>query len=467
MKLILALQALGLAAAENIFAAPPPSSKAIPPRGNVGVWIYDHPQSCPEAQFADVIKAFNSEAQAPINHVVLYGSDVELYDGLKCCTPAGDTKKVGRSMTDSMGRRLDQYAAVTDDAVLTFIIDGRMDGTEDWSPDLSRLSAEEVLEWSRWIAQWVCAYERIDGVQLDLEPIGTQYPWDFNFRLLARELGQLFASRDYGCVSPRRPDGVALSTFALATAVDVELMQLLGPNGYVVVSGYDLGEGGAGTPNPPEVYEANLRTNLQSIKATAAESGVPYMVGIPAAASTHEFETFLMNGILIRSGHSQKEYVERALSALQDICHDDPNYLGPMLWTLTYTNVYPPHSNNEMRPQNAYANEDVWATLKTGLGVGSRPPTTQTPSLRPSSGAPTTIPPTRIPTSGAPVTSPPSRLPTSDAPTTSGPSYAEDGCQTDADCIAVGGSYCKTYQADECGRHACQGAASPDPRPGC
>jgi hypothetical protein len=30
---------------------------AISPRGNVGVWIYDNPQSYPEAQFLDIIKA--------------------------------------------------------------------------------------------------------------------------------------------------------------------------------------------------------------------------------------------------------------------------------------------------------------------------------------------------------------------------------------------------------------------------
>merc|ERR1712166_80097 len=432
-------------------------SRAIPPRGNVGAWIYDHPQSYPEAQFAHVIKSFNLEATAPITHVVLYGSDVELYEGIKCCTPAGDTKKVGRSLTDSMGKRLTQYADIADDAILTFIIDGRMDGTAEWSPDLSKLSTKEIVEWSRWIAQWVCAYERVDGVQLDLEPIGVQYPWHTNFRLLVTELATLFTNRDYGCVSPRRPDGVALSTFALAESVDVDLMQLFGPNGYVVVSGYDLGNGGAGTPNPPDVYEDNLRASLQSIKATAAQSGVPYMVGIPAAASTYELESFLKDGTLITSGYNQNEYIERALSALKDICHEDPNYLGPMLWALTYTNVYPPHSNNEMRPQNAWSNAEVWSTLQNGLGMGALANTTQSPTRLPTTGAPVTGSPTRDPTN-----------PTTNAPTTgSSYIYPSDGCTTDSDCVAVGGSYCKTYQQDACGRHACHGVDPPEPKPGC
>lgn len=416
-----------------------------------------------------MISSFNQDTMtaAPINHIVLYGSDVEISYDEMCCTPAGDTKKFGRSLTDSMSRRLEQYSEVSNDTTLTFIIDGRMDGGEVWSPDLSKLSTEEVVEWSRWMAQWICAYDRIDGVQLDLEPLGTQYRWDANFRLLASELGNLFASRDYGCISPRRPDGVALSTFALASSVDVGLMQAMGPNGYVVISGYDLGTGGAGSPNPPSTYEANLRAQLASIKATSAKSGVPYMVGIPAAASTYEFETYLKDGQLISSGYNQVDYIKRALSALRDICNDDPNYLGPMLWTLTYTNVYPPHSANVMRPQSAWSNGDVWTTLKTGLGIGPPPPSPPTRS-------PATKSPTRYPKTDAPADKPPTITPSTGSPTdnptpnpTSDWSYARDGCRTDADCLALGGSYCKTYKTDACGRAACHGIKGPDPKPGC
>lgn len=198
---------------------------------------------------------------------------MEIYDTF-CCQPPSSTV---------MGRRLAMYGAAPE-TMITLIVDGRMDGTQEWAPNLSRLSQAQMRAWARWLAGWVCAFERVDGVQLDLEPIAG--PWNKNLRFFMRELSGHLASRDWGCVSPRRPTGVALSTFALARDIDVELFEALGPQGYVVVSGYDLGTGPAGTPHSPASYEAALLENLASIKAVAAAAKRPYMVGIPAAAST-------------------------------------------------------------------------------------------------------------------------------------------------------------------------------------
>jgi hypothetical protein len=124
---------------------------AIPPRGNASVWVYDHPQSSPEAQFDNIITSFNEDAAtvAPmINHVIVHGSEVKISYSGKCCTPAGDTKKVGRSLTETMSRCLEQHADASNDAILAFIIDGCMDGGEAWSPNLSKLAAAEIVDWS-------------------------------------------------------------------------------------------------------------------------------------------------------------------------------------------------------------------------------------------------------------------------------------------------------------------------------
>lgn len=293
------------------------------PTAQVGVWVYDHPTAEPPAQFAGIVADFNARATAPgrIDHVVLYGSDMEIYPNSFCCSPLDSAQ---------MGRRLNQYGQHPN-STLTFIIDGRMDGDQEWAPDLSTLPPAKIVAWARWTAQWVCAYERIDGVQLDLEPIAG--PWNANLRLLFSSLSSRLASRDFGCVSPRRPKGVALSTFAMAKDVDVALFEALGPQGYVVVSGYDLAGGGAGTSHSPAEYEAALRGSLASIRQTAAAANRPYMVGIPAAASTHEFESFVVDGNLVESGHTQLGYVQAALRALTAVA-DDTRFLGPMLWTL-------------------------------------------------------------------------------------------------------------------------------------
>jgi len=423
-----------------------------PPRGNVGVWVYDHPTAEPPAQFAGIVADFNARATAPgrIDHVVLYGSDMEIYPNSFCCSPLDSAQ---------MGRRLNQYGQHPN-STLTFIIDGRMDGDQEWAPDLSTLPPAKIVAWARWTAQWVCAYERIDGVQLDLEPIAG--PWNANLRLLFSSLSSRLASRDFGCVSPRRPKGVALSTFAMAKDVDVALFEALGPQGYVVVSGYDLAGGGAGTSHSPAEYEAALRGSLASIRQTAAAANRPYMVGIPAAASTHEFESFVVDGNLVESGHTQLGYVQAALRALTAVA-DDTRFLGPMLWTLSHTNVYPPRSDNEIRPTSAFASAAVWEFLGRNLpgNHSAAPPTpgpepTQPPIQPPTEGPAPTDTPTNAPTDPptAVPTEPP--LPTQPPPTDD---YPVAGCDESSDCPAITGrpgSYCKGGR-DGCGRQVCHG----------
>ncbi|KAJ1621634.1 hypothetical protein T492DRAFT_886630 [Pavlovales sp. CCMP2436] len=108
----------------------------LPPPGSVGVWVYDHPTAWPAAQWASTVDAFNVNASSgrQISNAVIYGSDMEIYDGSWCCSP---------SSQEVMGTRIARYGQDPKTDV-TLIVDGRMDGGEDWSPNLARLSPVQL-----------------------------------------------------------------------------------------------------------------------------------------------------------------------------------------------------------------------------------------------------------------------------------------------------------------------------------
>lgn len=455
----------------------------LPPAPSIGAWIYDHPTAWPPAQWEAHVRHFNANLSSSahrLDHVAVYGSDVELYEQGWCCRPAD---------AEVTGARLAAYGA--DPSVdVTLVVDGRMDGGQSWSPDLSRLSEQQLESLARWVAQWTCAYERVDGVQLDLEPIAG--PWNANLKLFLAALGRHLRSVDWGCVSERRTEGVALSTFALAADVDDELVAALGPEGYVVVSGYDLGPGPAGTPHSPAAYRAALERDLERMLALSARTGCRFMVGIPAAASTKEFEEYAG----VPSGYAQAAYVAEALEALKGLESRAPPgvYLGKFLWALTYTNVgararsardrslrarrggrkrvltqaprrlapfaqvYPPHSDNVMRPTHAFAAKGVRALLQGHSSAAPRPGIPTPPSSPPHHP---------LPRAHSPPPSP--RPPGGGGGGDNLATYLRNGCTDESDCTAIlvasgiltaggGGSYCRTGM-DECDRRVCHGDA--------
>jgi hypothetical protein len=48
------------------------------------------------------------------------------------------------------------------------VIDGRMDGGQPWSPDLSKLNASQIEAWADEAADVYCSVEVVDGIQVRL-----------------------------------------------------------------------------------------------------------------------------------------------------------------------------------------------------------------------------------------------------------------------------------------------------------
>ena len=136
------------------------------------------------------------------------------------------------------------------------VIDGRMDGGQAWSPDLSKFTDAQLQAWAAAAATVYCSYDQVDGIQLDLEPFEGKFKAPFLVFLAA--LAADLRSPERGCVDPRHPNGRSLTTFMFAESVTAEVWAALGPNGYLTVSGYDLSAAPAGTPSTVDYYAAQL-----------------------------------------------------------------------------------------------------------------------------------------------------------------------------------------------------------------
>ena len=152
-----------------------------------------------------------------------------------------------------------------------------------------------------------------------------------------------------------------------AESATAEVWEALGPGGFLTVSGYDLSDAPAGVPSAVADYAAALAASLAAVAASARASNGSYFVGIPAAASAHEFASYtLANGTVIE-GHPQSDYLRAALAALAAGAEGLPGYLGPALWGFAPDMAYPPHSDNTFAPGNPFVEAGEEELLATSL----------------------------------------------------------------------------------------------------
>ena len=115
------------------------------PIGNAA-WVYDTKGGA-AGMWADSIGSFNSNATAcaKVATVYSYGGDMEWY------SPAGQVY-----FSDQSQQAAAKYAAAPGVDRVIAVVDGRMDGGEDWSPDLSKRTKAEVEAWADTTATVYC-----------------------------------------------------------------------------------------------------------------------------------------------------------------------------------------------------------------------------------------------------------------------------------------------------------------------
>ena len=139
-----------------------------------------------------------------------------------------------------------------------------------------------------------------------------------------------------------------------ASSVTAEVWQALGPNGFLTVSGYDLSSAPSGVPSTVPYFKAQLAASLEAVAASAAANNGSYFVGIPAAASAHEFAAYTLANGSVTTGFPQTQYVTAALEALAAGAEGRKGYLGPALWGFSPEIEVPPHSGNFFQPGNPF-----------------------------------------------------------------------------------------------------------------
>ena len=344
------------------------SSTSMPPKG-IATWAYDaqYPQG-PTGQpdnkaglWEPRISNYNYLTKTVKNRISIifsYGGDMEMY-----CEGSGDSQpqtlcnqsnmfvyynSPGKPGTGDNGQQSSQAYATTYgvNAVMP-IVDGRLDG--QYLSAFNKLTKKQSQTYANELAQLYCSDDTIDGVQIDLEPLNPNKKAQLNFY---QQVAKDFTTNAYQCKDSKHPSGRYFSVFGFASAATPKMWKTLGKNGFFVDSGYDLSKKPAGTLQSPQQYGKKLYAELTQMKRSADSNHGYYMIGLPAAASTHEFERYVKsNGAVIDEGYQQLDYIKQAIAVIKKLkIPQDPYFLGISLWGWSEYMAYPPHSNNLFYP---------------------------------------------------------------------------------------------------------------------
>ncbi len=250
------------------YAAGPSSAKTVDP----GHWITN-------------LQAFNAGATSARNQITRlypYSGDIEIYPK----TGGGYTVYVYYVPPSKGQASVAAYKAAFPSAQEVPIIDGDTN-----SALLKPLKGNAALgvTVAQTAANQICSDPNADGIMFDLEPFSISDPGQFS---LYHTIANLFASSQ--CIDSAHPNGRYFGLFMnpnkIAAGDWSRLAAALGNNGYLIVSGYDLGP----TKNPPvsinsNQYTAGLTGMLQTMDKESIKNKIPYDVAIPASASFSEF----------------------------------------------------------------------------------------------------------------------------------------------------------------------------------
>ncbi|GIL76644.1 hypothetical protein Vretimale_8846 [Volvox reticuliferus] len=206
-------------------------------------------------------------------------------------------------------------------------------------------------------ARLYCSSTLLDGVQLDLEPYSATYKT--SVLTFVKRLSQNFRNSTF-CYQPK-----FLAFFVGPRQADTALYNALGPNGFAVISGYDLDSPGQGLAETPQQYKTNLKSNIQFVISNAATSTYgKFSIGLPFAASVCEFETAISTtdpskvimGYPMYSA-SQPSYIPAAFDVLNqtlgvNATRLDSRCLGVSVWAFLSRDVVV--SGYRHMPKNAF-----------------------------------------------------------------------------------------------------------------
>jgi hypothetical protein len=319
------------------------------PKGNAA-WVYDvNSTPTQKAMWSDWIGFYNGNTLAPHNITTLYsyGGDMGIYNGsLITSFPLGNQVAAKTYKTTTYGVK---------NVILT--VDGQMNGGQSYSPDLSKLSVVQVQAWADSTAKLYCMYDFVDGLQIDLEP--ARSPYLANLLVFLKQLSADLMLSSNNCLNSSHPSGRSMGVFLGVGAATPQMFTTIGSNSYIILSGYDLSDAPLGSPaTTPYQYGLQLTAALKLLSTNAGVSG-HYVVGIPGAASVHEFSQYIpVNGSPVFGypmySQTQDNYTKQAIAAIKNTVYTHQNYLGTALWGFTLQMANPVNSKNMFYPSNPF-----------------------------------------------------------------------------------------------------------------
>ncbi|MEX1669258.1 hypothetical protein AB4876_10070 [Zhongshania guokunii] len=362
---VLLRTALGLVGTACALAQAVPT--AGPDFSGHAAWVYDSlnlPGKARQVQpgfFVAAINDYNSKAQRghQIEAIYNYHGSMEMYcqNGplqncsadkltLSFATPRG---KSGRHATGSSVARYRQGLKNGDNqqrlkaiAIIDGVVNGQYEGSLKGFNELPQNLAEGFAD---KVTASICDDPNIDGVQFDLEPIDieTQNGQYFFYRRISENFAGDREIDGINCVTDSHPVGRFFSVFAPVralrpgsdSAAHMHEITNAHRNGYMIAPIYDLDGSPLGHATPVGQYQQMALRQLQQLNEWASQAKVAFKVGIPAAASVHEYVR--CEGPPCRNHRaapdSQLAYVQAVINAQSESgIRDNTLFLGNAIW---------------------------------------------------------------------------------------------------------------------------------------
>ena len=261
------------------------------------------------------------------------------------------------------------------------------------SPTFDSITNASLNTVALGITEKFCQSEHVGGVHIDLEPLGiTKYHGSVVSFLTSMAAG--LAATD--CKSTAFPTGRSLSVFGFAEDLSSDILDALGPNGMVIISGYDLYPdlNSAGQDdfqfNSIVEYKNKLSRQLNATQLALKNHKTSFSLAIPISASSHEYESYTPSKLYcgpactgmsntvtmsdyINAAYDVMSYPEHSeFLAMHDGTAKDPTpsqFRGSTLWLMSGPQTpnweYPKHSGNMWSP--THPNADAYKTLMERL----------------------------------------------------------------------------------------------------
>lgn len=361
------------------------AAATFPPKANAA-WVYDPPASHGKhgpviaGYFANAIAKFNKQAPpgGQIGELYVYGGDMEMYcpnHRAAQCVPSdfhvylskatrqpstGTPRSLGSGDT-SVQAYAKRFAPAKGHRPLMQIamtIDGVTSKRRGALRGFNSLSRNQAAAFAAKVARRVCTDNAVGGVEFDLEPLTvSRKSGQFYFYT---SIAKDFASEKMGCVDRKYPHGRFFSIFTVANRIAPhtasarhvgEIMHTAN-NGYLIDALYDLSSTPPGHQTPLATYKRLVQREVRRMRRWSSRIGVKYQLGLPAAASAHEFamcrgpRCHLASNMLRKDNKDmQLAYIKADVAAIRDNnVQSDPGFLGISLWAwspgLHYKNMH-------------------------------------------------------------------------------------------------------------------------------